>query len=407
MGRKTAWVWSRARFCGGSRPPRRVAAAVAILAVVPAATPAWAFTSRFPDVGSGQELLLNKGCVHCHGIVGPGGRQGPDLFGVARGKGASEILAAMWNHIPQMVEALLAGERLPSLSGNELRELVGYLNYVNFLGDAGDPERGGVQLAEMQCLACHDLRKRGKIGPALASSHRTGSAVGLTTDIWNDYPTMRAALRDRGLPWFQWRGEFLADVSSYLDRMAMAQAARRLLAPADPSAGEREFARMGCVVCHDSTRGARWADFLRKSNRQSAAENGAALLRHLPVIEEAALRMSLRSGLRPLKEKTMADLLAYLSLAGSELPGGDPTRGAALFARLPCSECHALPGRRPGIGPDVDDMPAAADPYDAAAMMLRHARDMKTATELRDIPWPRLEPDELLDLYAFLSKAHR
>jgi hypothetical protein len=53
-------------------------------------------------------------------------------------------------------------------------------------------------------------------------------------------------------------------------------------------------------------------------------------------------------------------------------------------------------------------MPPIADPYGAAALMLQHARNMKIATELKHVPWPQMQPEELQDLYAFLSSArHR
>ena len=361
-----------------------------------------AAVARFPDVAAGQALIQEKGCANCHGILGPGGRQGPDLLRTARGKGAADLLADMWNHVPQMVAALLAGERLPSLSAGELRDLVGYLNFVNYLGDPGDAGRGGAALAQMPCLACHDLRERGKIGPALLVSARAASPVGLVTDLWNYYPGMHAALRERGLPWFAWSGDLLTDLSRYLASLAPAGSPAPLLAPGDPQEGSRVFARIGCGRCHGPSGAGAWAALLRRSNARSAAENGAALLRHLPAIGGGAA-----AALRPLTEKDMADLLAYLSLAGTEVPGGDARAGREVFARDRCGTCHALPGRKPGIGPDVQDMPALGDPYDVAALMLQHARNMKTATELKHVPWPQMRPDELLDLYAFLASQPR
>jgi mono/diheme cytochrome c family protein len=141
---------------------------------------------------------------------------------------------------------------------------------------------------------------------------------------------------------------------------------------------------------------------VRASNRRSAAENGAVLLRHLPRLGEVEPRAS--RPLRPLSEKEMADLLAYVGLAGTELPGGDASRGRAVFESRRCATCHALAGARPGIGPDVANMPTIANPYQAAALMLQHARNMKTATELKHVPWPQMEPEELQDLYAFLAQ---
>ena len=396
----------RERDPGSRRRAARVACAVGLLAtwfalIVPNVTPA-APPARFPDVAAGQALIQEKGCANCHGILGPGGRQGPDLLRTARGKGAADLLADMWNHVPQMVAALLAGERLPSPTAAELRDLVGYLNFINYLGNPGDAERGGAELAQMPCLACHDLRERGKIGPALVIPGRAASPVGLVTGLWNHYPGMQAALRERDLRWFAWSGELVTDLSSYLTSLAPAGSPAPLLAPGDPQAGGRVFARLGCADCHNPSGASAWAAFLRRSNARSAAENGAALLRHLPTIGARADR-----AVRPLSEKDMADLLAYLSLAGAELSGGDAHAGGQVFERKQCGKCHALRGGKPGIGPDVQDMPAIGDPYEAAALMLQHARNMKTATELKQVPWPQMEPDELLDLYAFLARQPR
>ncbi len=411
---RTFLWWSRALLVGlpvllaapstgVTRAGRSTAATRAATTKEAAAAPA--VPGRFPDIAAGREVILQRGCANCHGILGPGGREGPDLLRAARAKGAPELLAAMWNHIPQMVQSLLTGERLPSLSAGELRNLVGYLIFVNYLGDPGDPERGGVQVAQMPCLACHDLMQRGRIGPALVRAGRGASPVGLVTDIWNHYPVMRAALRDRGLPWFEWNGELVTDVSSYLRSLALAPAHNPLLTPGDPTEGRRLFVGLGCASCHGPAQGRRWIALARQAGRRSAAENGAVLLTHLPMIEQEARRVG--TALRPLPEKGMADLLAYLGLADTELPGGDASRGRAVFEHKRCHDCHALPGEKPGIGPDVAAMPASTDPYEAAALMLQHARNMKVATELKHIPWPRVEAGELLDLYAFLSLVER
>ena len=361
---------------------------------------------RFPDPAAGQQLVLEKGCSYCHGIAEPGGRQGPDLLRTARGKGAAEVLADMWNHVPQMVGALLAGERLPLLSAAELRDVVGYFGFINYLGDRGDAQRGADALVEMRCLGCHDLGHRGKIGPALVVSGRSSAPVGLVTDIWNHYPRMSEALRTKGIAWFAWDGDAVTDLSRYLASLAPTGAPAPLQSPGDPGQGERIFTQLGCGGCHSPARGAAaWAAFVRTSNRCSAAENGAALLRHAPRLAGGTAGAS--RPLRPVSEKEMADLLAYLSLAGTDLSAGDPASGRLVFERKRCSDCHALPGAKPGIGPDVADMPAVHDPYEAAALMLQHARNMKIATELKHIPWPQMQPDELQDLYAFLSTERR
>lgn len=357
--------------------------------------------TQFPDVAAGQSLIEHKGCANCHGVLGAGGRQAPDLLRVARGKGADELLAAMWNHVPQMVAAMLSGERLPTLKGGELRDLIGYLNFVNYLGDPGDASRGGAELAQLPCLACHDLRKPGKVGPALVIPSRAASPVGLVADLWNHYPHMREALTNRGLAWFAWSGDQVTDLSRYLVSLDPLGSPAPLLEPGDPRAGARVFVRLGCAHCHGPSGATSLAALLHRTNAHSAAENGAALLRHLPSIGRGGLRAS------PLSEKDMADLLAYLSLAGADLPRGDPRAGGEVFARSRCGVCHALPGAKSGIGPNVQDMPPIRDSYEIAALMLRHAGNMSIATRLKHVPWPHVEPDELVNLYAFLASQPR
>jgi cytochrome c2 len=260
-------------------------------------------------------------------------------------------------------------------------------------------------IAGMSCLACHDLQQKGRVGPALFSDTRAASPVGLVTDLWNHYPGMNRALRVRDMSWFHWTGDMVTDVSLYLRLLAPAGTPLALQEPGDPRAGAPLFARLGCGGCHNPARGDAWTAFVRAANRRSAAENGAAMLAHLPALGEAPGRGS--QPLRPLTEKNMADLLAYLGFAGADLPGGDAARGRRVFQSERCVRCHALPGAPPGIGPDVAKMPAIPDPYAAAALMFDHARDMKTATELKHVPWPQMQPEELLDLYAFLSRERR
>lgn len=387
---------------------RAASAAAAVMASLLAVGAKAATADRpagFPRPAAGPQLISQKGCTNCHGLAGPGRRQGPDLLRTARGKGAAELLADMWNHVPQMIHGLSPGESLPVLSAGELRDLVGFLGYVNYLGDPGNARRGQALLAEMSCLGCHDLRQRGRIGPALVDPGRVASPVGLMADIWNHYPIMSAELRQKGLAWFAWSGDDIADLSRYLSSLAPVGSPSPLQAPGDPEQGAGLFRRLGCASCHDPAGGAAWVALVRASNRRSAAENGAALLRHLPRIGAPSRRAT--QPLRPLSATGMADLLAYLGLAGTDLSGGDAARGAAVFASKRCVSCHALPGMKPGIGPNVVDMPAVADPYAAAALMIEHASNMKFATEIKRIPWPQIQPEELQDLYAFLSKVPR
>ena len=145
--------------------------------------------------------------------------------------------------------------------------------------------------------------------------------------------------------------------------------------------------------------------FVRAANRRSAAENGAALLVHLPRLGEGAGHAG--QPLRPLSEKNMADLLAYLGFAGTDLPGGDAARGRRCSRASAASAATRSRAPSPASGPTWRICPRSANPYEAAALMFQHARNMKTATELKHVPWPQMEPEELQDLYAFLCLERR
>ena len=91
------------------------------------------------DPRRGARLFVEKGCATCHSVKGKGGKIGPDLTQWRRF--GSPILWAelMWTHALQMEEkAREFGLRWPRFEGNEMVELIGYIQQE--LG-AGTPPR--------------------------------------------------------------------------------------------------------------------------------------------------------------------------------------------------------------------------------------------------------------------------
>lgn len=144
--------------------------------------------ARPGDPVSGEALFDDKGCAGCHAIRGQGGKIGPDLAGPGRLEGSLiQVAGTMWNHAPTMW-ARMAERRteIPSLSVEEMADLVSYLYLVQVIDAPGDPGRGQSVFRDKGCSACHGLREEAAApGVPLVESAVLGSPVALITEMWN------------------------------------------------------------------------------------------------------------------------------------------------------------------------------------------------------------------------------
>lgn len=167
---------------------------------------------RTGDPASGQLLLASKGCSRCHGDRGPG----PDLRrtqGIAPTIGA--MAGSMWNHAPQMLGLMaVQGMERPSLSPQELADIVAYLFFVRFAGDAGDAKNGEKVFAEKGCAGCHTVRGQEEI-PGARPLEGKASVPQMARGLWNHGPTMIEAMRQRGIGWPNLSGREMADLIAF------------------------------------------------------------------------------------------------------------------------------------------------------------------------------------------------
>jgi cytochrome c2 len=76
----------------------------------------------------GREIFSRKQCQSCHGVPGRGGNIGPDLARTSQLSDPIALVAAMWNHAPQMEEALRRVQLAwPRLERGEAADLGSYL----------------------------------------------------------------------------------------------------------------------------------------------------------------------------------------------------------------------------------------------------------------------------------------
>lgn len=280
---------------------------------------AFLFTIQYYDeLGDpkvGEKLYAAKGCVQCHEVGGKGGRVGPGLDFLKRANSPVLVAAAMWNHGPEMAEAMKAGGiARPTFQGRELADLIAYVVAVAKDGGGetaqvipGTPERGRKLFGEKRCIVCHSVGgEGGKVGPELG---RPGHHVSLTQFaalMWNHGPTMWARIKERGIQVPRLTGQDMADilahlyVSHYFDRGASAGRGRQLVQS------------KGCLTCH-SVRGKGGkisADFATSQVVGSSTALVAGMWNHSRYMEAEAQRREMAWPI--LTGQELADIARYL-----------------------------------------------------------------------------------------------
>jgi cytochrome c2 len=166
----------------------------------------------------GEKLFTEKRCVECHSVRGHGGKVGPDLG--LRVKGSlMRIAGAMWNHAPHMWPKMAErGIPVPSLSTEEMSDLISYLYFFQFIDPPGDAGRGRAVYKEKQCGTCHAAAGAGRaVGPPLAQVvERLRTPLAVITQMWNHAGRMEARMVEANVAWPVLKGTEMADLMAYL-----------------------------------------------------------------------------------------------------------------------------------------------------------------------------------------------
>jgi ubiquinol-cytochrome c reductase cytochrome c subunit len=167
----------------------------------------------------GRKLFADKQCAACHAVGGKGGRGGPDLGTGRHHVSLSEFATRMWNHQDGMAElAKTRGITLPTLSGQDMADVLSYLYVSRYFAPAGNAERGRALAKDKGCLGCHTVGAgAGKHGAGdFARSTVVKTAPGLIAGLWNHSRLMEQATAREGTAWPTLSGQELADLAAYL-----------------------------------------------------------------------------------------------------------------------------------------------------------------------------------------------
>jgi cytochrome c2 len=265
---------------------------------------------------AGRALFAAKRCVICHQVGGVGGVVGPNLDHLALYGSPLAVAAAMWNHGPQMTEAMRARNiERPVFKETELLDLIAYLKRAAPTPSTapvyllpGDADQGRRLFAEKRCLECHAVGGQGgRIGPDLAGRGLAGSLTQFAAAMWNKAPAMLAAMKARAISAPQLRAEEMADIVAYLYSI------HYFSAPGDVRKGAILVTNRGCLNCHAlyGERGKPASDLSRAKGLESPAGVVAVMWNHSFFVTEQ--RTDHRPVQRPqFTADEMGDLVAYL-----------------------------------------------------------------------------------------------
>ncbi|MFI5182502.1 MAG: c-type cytochrome [Thermoanaerobaculia bacterium] len=360
--------------------------------------------AEFGDPMPGQSLFVSKRCVECHAIRGAGGRIGPDLGRTAVKGSFYEIAAALWNH------SLVMGDKMkefrivrPTFRENELADLLAFLYFLNYFDEPGDPEVGKVLFAQKHCIQCHGLgRQGGAAGPRLDTLPRGSSPLRIAQDLWNHGPAMVPAIRRQGLDIPKFNGSEIIDLFAYLRSQGQQrQAAREFRSAGDPGRGKRLFREKGCSRCHSVLGGGAeiGPDLGKAELRGSVTQLAGRMWNHWPAMVEAMSALGMSPPI--FKGEDVADVFAYLFVSRYDGRPGDLSRGRTVYRQKGCVVCHGENGEG-ASGPALRGL-SGESKEQIAQRMWNHAPQMRERMGTQQIPWPRLDPEELSALLAVVA----
>jgi len=390
-----------------------VAAVACLLLWSPEAALAQPLFSPSQDPVAGSRVFGAKGCSKCHSINGVGGKIGPDLGRIPRPRSFYDLAAAMWNHLPEMAERMRKfGIARPYLDPRETGDLIAFLYTLNYFDPAGNVEAGHRLFTEKKCVACHQVGGAGGVvGPNLDGLAQFGSPILVAAAMWNHGPAMAEAMRVRKIERPTFKDSELLDLIAYLrstapPRPAPAEGPLYVL-PGRSEEGRRLFLDKRCILCHSvgGVGGQVGPDLGERGLNWSLTQFAAAMWNKAPKMMEAMRAREI--AVPQLQAEEMADLVAYLYSVRYFVEPGHPGKGRQALADKGCLGCHSVAGAGGKVASDFARVKGLDSPGTVISALWNHSFIMEHRAERRKVSWPKLRPEEMADLVAFLQAQGR
>lgn len=164
------------------------------------------------DLQMGKKLFIQKGCIQCHLPRGEMDLSKKKDFP----RTLAQLAGMMWNHSHKMLKGMQEKDlERPTISPQEMANLVAYLFSTQYFDEPGNPEEGKKMFIKKQCNVCHS---RGTKMPDLSGLRGKISPIFMAQTMWNHGPEMIEKMRKAKVPWRKIDGKEMADLMEYLNR---------------------------------------------------------------------------------------------------------------------------------------------------------------------------------------------
>ncbi len=339
------------------------------------------------DAQRGAEVLRRENCLSCHSIRGEGGHSAPDLGRRTAERYTPAVLASvMWDHAPAMWSAMAAKSMSPPhLSVEDSDDLFAYFLSIRFFDHPGEAERGKAVFDRKGCSSCHSLKESGS-GPGKPVSQWTvfGDPVLLVSEMWNHSGQMSKAFAEQKRKWVTVTGQDLSDLTVYLQNLPGSQKATANVSLPDPSSG-KELYESVCTRCHTAS--------LSLDNRlenQTLTDIAADMWNHAPKMVTAPT----------VGPEEMRKIVAYVWLRQFLGTAGNAAKGEKVFSAKRCASCHEDPSSG---APKLSRNEQIYTPVTMISVLWAHGPAMLQKMTEKGLSWPKLTPEDVNNLVAYLS----
>ncbi|MEK7362538.1 MAG: c-type cytochrome, partial [candidate division NC10 bacterium] len=290
--------------------------------------------------------------------------------------------------------------------------LIAFLYTLNYFDPPGNVQAGSRLFTEKKCVACHQVGGAGGVvGPNLDGLAQFGSPILVAAAMWNHGPAMAEAMRVRKIERPTFKDSELLDLIAYLKstappRPAPAEGPLYVL-PGRSEEGRRLFLDKRCILCHSvgGVGGQVGPDLGERGLNWSLTQFAAAMWNKAPAMMEAMRAREI--AVPQLQAEEMADLVAYLYSVRYFAEPGDPARGRQVLADKGCLGCHSVSGAGGKVASDLARAKGLDSPGTVIAALWNHSFIMEHRAERRKVSWPKLRPEAMADLVAFLQAQGR
>jgi len=122
----------------------------------------------------------------------------------------TEIAADMWNHSPKMANPV------PTLSQEEMRQVVSYLWAKQYFTGSGSPGAGQKVFTAKGCSGCHSESGG---APKLAKGKEAYSDITMISALWDHGPRMLERMQERKQAWPRFTAKEMSDLIAYLNSL--------------------------------------------------------------------------------------------------------------------------------------------------------------------------------------------